>query len=44
MIPQNFVDLADEAAVKGMRRILDNLDDSDDVQNVFHNWNEPEED
>ncbi|WP_130836852.1 YebC/PmpR family DNA-binding transcriptional regulator [Lachnoclostridium sp. Marseille-P6806] len=44
MIPQNYVDLADETAVKGMRRILDNLDDSDDVQNVYHNWNEPEED
>ena len=43
MIPQNTVTLSDEAQVKAMRRILDQLDDSDDVQNVYHNWDEPEE-
>lgn len=43
MIPQNTVTLNDEAQVKAMRRILDQLDDSDDVQNVYHNWDEPEE-
>ena len=27
-----------------MNRILGLLDEDDDVQNVYHNWNEPEED
>ena len=27
-----------------MNRILSLLDDEDDVQNVYHNWNEPDED
>ena len=44
MIPQTYVDLSDEADIKNMRRILDFLDDDDDVQNVYHNWNEPDED
>ena len=26
-----------------MQKLLDMLDDNDDVQNVFHNWEEPEE-
>ena len=26
-----------------MRRILNLLDEDDDVQNVYHNWDEPEE-
>ena len=29
---------------KKMRRILNLLDEEDDVQNVYHNWDEPEED
>lgn len=44
MIPQTYVDLSDEADIKNMRRILDFLDDDDDVQYVYHNWNEPDED
>ncbi len=44
MIPQTYVDLSDEADIKNMRRILDFLDEDDDVQNVYHNWNEPDED
>ncbi len=43
-IPQNYVDVTDEAALKGLHIILDKLDDSDDVQNVYHNWNDPDED
>ena len=27
-----------------MRRILNLLDEEDDVQNVYHNWDEPVED
>ncbi len=40
MIPQNYVELTDEEAVKQLNIILDRLDDSDDVQAVYHNWDE----
>ncbi len=40
MIPQNYVELADEEDIKRLNRILDMLDDDDDVQEVYHNWNE----
>ena len=40
MIPQNYVALTDENAVKGLQKILDLLDDDDDVQAVYHNWDE----
>lgn len=40
MIPQNYVALTDESAVKSLQKILDILDDDDDVQAVYHNWDE----
>ena len=40
MIPQNYVELTDDDAIKKMNRILDLLDEDDDVQAVFHNWSE----
>ena len=40
MIPQNYVELTDEAALKGLQKILDLLDEDDDVQSVYHNWDE----
>ena len=40
MIPQNYVTLTDENAIKQIRRILDILEDDDDVQAVYHNWDE----
>ncbi|MBR3400623.1 MAG: YebC/PmpR family DNA-binding transcriptional regulator [Parasporobacterium sp.] len=40
MIPQNYIALTDEDSVKELNRILDMLDDDDDVQEVFHNWDE----
>jgi len=42
MIPQNYVTLSDETDIKNIQRILDMLDDDDDVQDVFHNWEEEE--
>ncbi|MBO5998988.1 MAG: YebC/PmpR family DNA-binding transcriptional regulator, partial [Lachnospiraceae bacterium] len=42
-IPQNYVTLTDETSIKEIRRILDILDEDDDVQAVYHNWDEPEE-
>ena len=43
MIPQTYVELTDAEDIKKMRRILSLLDDEDDVQNVYHNWDEPDE-
>ena len=40
MIPQNYVQLSDETALKGLQRTLDLLEDDDDVQAVYHNWAE----
>lgn len=37
MIPQNYVNLTDENSIKMMNRIIDMLDDDDDVQEVYHN-------
>ncbi len=43
MLPQTNVTLSDEEEIKCIRRILDLLDEDDDVQNVYHNWDEPDE-
>ncbi len=40
MIPQNYVTLTDENAIKNLNRTLDMLDEDDDVQAVYHNWEE----
>ena len=40
MIPQTWVELSNEEDIKKMNRILDLLDEDDDVQAVYHNWNE----
>ena len=40
MIPQNYVALSDETDIKNLQKTLDLLEEDDDVQNVFHNWDE----
>ena len=40
MIPQTWVELTSEDDKKKMNRILDLLDEDDDVQAVYHNWDE----
>jgi len=40
--PRNGVSLNGEEDVKKMRRLLDALEDNDDVQNVWHNWENEE--
>ena len=40
MIPQNYVELTDETAIKNLQRTLEMLDEDDDVQAVYHNWDE----
>lgn len=40
MIPQTWTELTDEEDLKKMNRLLDLLDAEDDVQAVYHNWDE----
>ena len=43
MIPQNYVSLTDPENVKWLNRTLDLLDEDDDVQNVYTNWEEEDD-
>ncbi|MDE6181921.1 MAG: YebC/PmpR family DNA-binding transcriptional regulator [Eubacteriales bacterium] len=40
MIPQTYTTLTDEEDIKKMNKLLDLLDNDDDVKNVYHNWEE----
>lgn len=42
-IPQTYVDLTSEEDIKNMNKILDLLEEEDDVQDVYHNWDMPED-
>ena len=37
-IPSSYITLESEDDIKNMNLLLDHLDDNDDVQNVYHNW------
>ncbi len=39
MVPENKIELTDESAEK-MQKLIDSLEDLDDVMNVYHNWDE----
>jgi YebC/PmpR family DNA-binding regulatory protein len=39
-IPNTYVALSGEADIKNMGRLLEMLEDNDDVQEVWHNWEE----
>ena len=41
-IPQTYVDLADETDIKLITRIIDLLEEDDDVQEVYTNWSDQE--
>ncbi|MEZ5169821.1 MAG: YebC/PmpR family DNA-binding transcriptional regulator [Acidimicrobiia bacterium] len=43
MLPTSTVDLADEAEAKAVLRLIDALDDHDDVQDVFGNFDIPDD-
>ena len=43
-VAQTLTTLTDEKQITNMRRMLDTLEDNDDVQNVYHSWDEPDED
>ena len=38
MVPQNYITLTDEHDILMMEKLIDNLEDNDDVQNIYHNW------
>ena len=40
MIPQTYVALTDPKDIAAIQKTLDLLDDDDDVQDVYHNWEE----
>ncbi len=40
MIPQTYVELSDPKDIQNIQKTLDLLDDDDDVQDVYHNWDE----
>ena len=40
MLPQTYVTLTDENDIKQLQRTLDLLEEDDDVQDVYHNWDE----
>lgn len=42
-IPQNTVELTNEDDIKNMEKLIDMLEDNDDVQGVYHNWEIDEE-
>lgn len=42
-VPSTYTKIDDPEMQEKMQKLLDMLDDNDDVQNVFHNWEEPEE-
>ena len=43
MIPQTYVSINDDEAATKMQKLLDALEDNDDIQNVWHNWENPKE-
>ena len=40
MVPQNYQKLTDPEQISLMEKLPDIMDDDDDVQNVWHNWDE----
>ena len=40
MVPQNYQKLEGEDNIKMMEKLLSHLEDNDDVQNVWHNWDQ----
>ena len=40
MVPQTYIKLTDETDIKNMQKMLDMFEDNDDVQNVWHNWDQ----
>lgn len=43
MVPSTYSSIAEEENRAKMQKLLDALEDNDDVQNVWHNWEMPQE-
>lgn len=43
MVPSTYTTLSDEEQIRHMNLLLEALDDNDDVQQVYHNWDMPQE-
>lgn len=43
MVPQTMTEITDENQIIQMQKMLDMLEDNDDVQDVYHNWDMPDE-
>jgi YebC/PmpR family DNA-binding regulatory protein len=42
MVPQNYISVTGEEDVKNLQKMLEMFEDNEDVQNVWHNWEEAE--
>ena len=40
MVPQNYQKLTDPDDIKNMEKLIDIMEDDDDVQNIWHNWDQ----
>jgi YebC/PmpR family DNA-binding regulatory protein len=40
LIPENYTKLTDEEDIKNMNKLIEMLEDNDDVQNIYHSWEE----
>ncbi len=43
MVPQTMAELTDPDQIKMMSKMLEHMEDDDDVQDVYHNWDMPED-
>ncbi len=39
-VPQNYTELTSEDDIKNMQKLIDMLEENDDVQDVYHNWDD----
>ena len=44
MVPQNYITVTDEGDKKNLTKMLEMFEDNDEVQNVWHNWENADED
>ncbi|MBR4954701.1 MAG: YebC/PmpR family DNA-binding transcriptional regulator [Clostridia bacterium] len=42
MVPQNYITISGEDNLKNMQKMLEVMEANDDIQNVWHNWEETE--
>jgi transcriptional/translational regulatory protein YebC/TACO1 len=43
MVPKTTVEVADESSAKKILRLIDQLEESDDIQDVYANFDIPEQ-